>query len=262
MVRALFSVAVTLAMALAVTFYTALASAMELPETIDNVRPGIVSIGIVRPAKQVGKHRPSMEYRGTGFVVGNGRQVMTNFHVLPDEEAMAPNGRLVAFVGRGKTAEPRSATVVRVDKTHDLALLTLSGKPLPALSLSSSKTVREGQELAFTGFPIGMVLGMYPSTNKGIVSAITPVAIPAVSSGNLTAAQVRRIRDPYFVYQLDAIAYPGNSGSPVYEVDTGKVVGVINSVFIKESKEGALSKPSGITYAIPVKYVKELLSGE
>ena len=36
-------------------------------------------------------------------------------------------------------------------------------------------------------------------------------------------------------FQLDAIAYPGNSGSP-HEPATGQVVGVINSVFVKESK--------------------------
>ena len=61
------------------------------------------------------------------------------------------------------------------------------------------------------------------------------------------------------MFQLDAVAYPGNSGSPLYETDTCKVVGVINSVYVKESKETLLSSPSGIAYAIPVKYVKQLL---
>ncbi len=36
-------------------------------------------------------------------------------------------------------------------------------------------------------------------------------------------------------------------------------IGVINKVVVKESKEAVLEKPSGITYAIPVRYVKELL---
>ena len=35
------------------------------------------------------------------------------------------------------------------------------------------------------------------------------------------------------VYQLDATAYPGNSGSPLLDADSGKVLGVINSVFVK-----------------------------
>jgi S1-C subfamily serine protease len=67
------------------------------------------------------------------------------------------------------------------------------------------------------------------------------------------------MRNPYVVYQLDMVAYPGNSGSPVYDVDTGKVIGVVNSVFVKGTKESVLEKPSGISYAIPVKYVHDLL---
>jgi serine protease Do len=91
------------------------------------------------------------------------------------------------------------------------------------------------------------------------VSVITPFARPANTSKTLTADQLRRIRNPFNVFQLDATAYPGNSGSPVYEPDTGRVIGVINSVFVKEGKESMLAKPTGISYAIPVNYVKALL---
>jgi len=34
---------------------------------------------------------------------------------------------------------------------------------------------------------------------------------------------------------------------------------VINSVLIKETKEAVIEKPSGISYAIPVRFVHELL---
>ncbi len=61
------------------------------------------------------------------------------------------------------------------------------------------------------------------------------------------------------MFELDAIAYPGNSGSPVWHPDTGEVLGVVNSVYVKGAKEAALSAPSGISYAIPVKYVHQLL---
>ncbi|MBL8250902.1 MAG: serine protease, partial [Candidatus Competibacter sp.] len=40
---------------------------------------------------------------------------------------------------------------------------------------------------------------------------------------------------------------------------TGRVVGVINQVFVQQSKEAALEKPSGITYAIPVRHAQALL---
>jgi len=36
------------------------------------------------------------------------------------------------------------------------------------------------------------------------------------------------------------------------------VIGVINSVFVKESKETILQQPSGITYAIPIGYAEDL----
>ena len=62
------------------------------------------------------------------------------------------------------------------------------------------------------------------------------------------------------VYQLDATAYPGNSGSPLYDPASGEVLGVMNMVFVKSTKENVLSDPSGISYAIPVEYLQRLLA--
>ena len=50
------------------------------------------------------------------------------------------------------------------------------------------------------------------------------------------------------------------AGSPLYDPDSGEVIGVINMVFVKGTKEAALSQPSGITYAIPIQVLKELLA--
>ena len=69
---------------------------------------------------------------------------------------------------------------------------------------------------------------------------------------------LRHLREPYDILQIDAVAFPGNSGSPVYRIATGEVVGVINKVFIKGKKEHILKEPTGLTYAIPVAYVKAL----
>ena len=52
------------------------------------------------------------------------------------------------------------------------------------------------------------------------------------------------------IFQLDATAYPGQSGSPLYDGASGEVVGIINMVLVKSTKESALSQPSGISYAI------------
>ena len=120
-------------------------------------------------------------------------------------------------------------------------------------------TVREGQNLAFTGFPIGAILGLYHVTHQAMISSLTPIAIPTRGAKDLDVKAVTRLRKAFDVFQLDATAYPGNSGSPLYDPDTGEVIGVINMVFVKGTKEAAISAPSGITYAIPIDYVKRLL---
>ena len=233
----------------------------DLPATIEAIRPGIVGVGAARPVRQPLAKGPPVRVMGTGFVVGNGRQVITNHHVIPVDIDTEHKESLAVFTGRGEASVIRAARLVRSDPEHDLALLEFSGEPLPALTLGDGAQVREGESIAFTGFPIGVVLGLFPVTHRGIISVITPTVIPAWNSRSLTAAQVQRIKSPFDVYQLDATAYPGNSGSPVYRADSGVVIGVINSVFIKDTKEAVLEKPSGISYAIPIKYVHELLHG-
>jgi len=92
------------------------------------------------------------------------------------------------------------------------------------------------------------------------VSVVTPIAIPQGRAADLDPATVRRLSTGSFpVFQLDATAYPGSSGSPVYNPDTGEVLGVINMVLVKSTKESVLSQPSGITYAVPSRHLKSLL---
>ena len=235
-------------------FTTNLAMAQNpLPDTLEKVRPSIVAIGTFDPTG-----RPRNVFRGSGFVVGNGHQVVTNYHVLPKKLSTKSKETLAVFSGRGNRVRYHEARVLAKDVANDLALLYIS-TPLPAMSLGSASEVREGDEIAFTGFPLGMVLGLYPVTHRGIVSAITPMAQPQVSAKVITAQMIRAMRNASNVLQLDATAYPGNSGSAVYDPATGRVVGVINSVLVKGNKEAAIQKPSGITYAIDVQHVHQLL---
>jgi S1-C subfamily serine protease len=225
-----------------------------LPDLIDNIRPSIVGVGTIQATR-----RPPSKLLGTGFVIGDGHLIATNAHVLPKEINTARKEFIAVFIGRGNRTEGIAAEVVGIDEQHDLAILKINGDALPAVTLGNNEFSREGTQIAFTGFPIGAVLGLYPVTHTGIVSVITPIVIPARSSGELTAKQIKFLRSPYDIYQLDATAYPGNSGSPMYETTTGKVIGIINMVFVKDKKENILKDPSAITYAIPVRYLHELL---
>ena len=235
------------------------AVAKDLPDVIDAVRPAIVGVGTAYPPRQpIAGQRPNQLF-GTGFAVGDGQLIVTNHHVLPELLDYDNRQSLAVFAGRGRDAKVHVARIVARDQEHDLAILRITSTRLPTLSLGDSANVREGETMAFTGFPIGAVLGLYPVTHLGIVSSITPIARTANDSSELSAVALQRMRNPYDVFQLDAIAYPGNSGSPVYRPDSGEVIGVVNSVFVKESREMVLERPSGISYAIPVRFVHALL---
>lgn len=224
-----------------------------LPDTLLKVRPAVVAVGTYNPSG-----RPRQTFRGSGFVVDTGHLVVTNLHVLPKELNEQRKETLAVFSGRGKRVRYHEATTLATDPQHDLALLYIS-TPLPALELAQNDSIREGGEIAFTGFPLGMLLGLYPVTHRGIVSTIAPLAQPQISAKVITPGMIRAMREASNVLQLDATAYPGNSGSAVYEPATGEVVGVINSVFVKGNKEAAITDPSGISYAIPVRHVRELI---
>lgn len=228
--------------------------AAGLADTVAKIKPSIVGVGSYQSTRA-----PQSHLMGTGFVIADGYHVVTNAHVVDALPVDKDNQKLVVFAGAGPRPEVRSARILIRDEEHDLVILRLEGAKLPPLLLGNSDAVREGERYAFTGFPIGAVLGLYPVTHGGIISSISPNVIPLSTSGQLNASLIRKLKNPYSVFQLDATAYPGNSGSPLYRPDTGEVIGIINKVFIKQSKESVLDKPSGITYAIPASYLETLL---
>ena len=233
----------------------ATAAAHDLADTVAVIKPSIVGVGTFERTRQ-----PAIKLLGTGFVVADGRHVLTNLHVVPEVFDSQKQETLAIFAGTGEDPEVRLAVLEAADADHDVALLKFSDAPLPAMRLGDSSEVREGQPYAFTGFPIGAILGLYPVTHRGIISSITPAIVPQDDAGRLTVDAIRRLKDPYMVFQLDATAYPGNSGSPLYDPSTGAVIGIVNKVFVQETKEMVLQRPSGISYAIPIRYAKALLS--
>ena len=223
--------------------------------TIQRVKPSIVVVGTFKKTDS-----PQFVMRGTGFAIGSGNLIATNAHVLPDSKN--PDGPALAILSRNDQgqAQVRQAHVVNKDSEHDLAILRIDGPALPALKLRNSDSVREGQLVGFTGFPIGGALGFSPVTHRGMISSITPIALPGGNARQINSKLIRQVRSGTFnIFQLDATAYPGNSGSPVFDADSGEVIGIVNMVFIKGSREAALTQPSGISYAIPSNYLLEAL---
>jgi S1-C subfamily serine protease len=234
--------------------FAALAQAGR-PATIERVKPSIVAIGTFERLRN-----PQFSFSGTGFVVADGTLIATNEHVVTKLVVPQGNETLAIAVRTPGGMQVRQAKRIASDGAADLALLKIDGAPLPALFLGDSEQVREGENYLLTGFPIGAVLGLYPVTHQAMIASITPIAIPAPRADKLDARMVRRLAaGAYTVFQLDAVAYPGSSGSPVYHPDSGEVVAIVNSVFVKGTKESALSEPSGITYAIPARKLREML---
>lgn len=227
-----------------------------LPELIEQVKPSIVVIGTYNKTRT-----PAFVMRGTGFVVGDGLLVATNAHVAP-ELVDTSNGEVLVVQSRpaSPNAQLRPARIALSDKFHDLALLRIEGVPLPVMTLKAEGPVREGESVAFTGFPIGGALGLSPVTHRGTISAITPIALPSPTARQLNEKVIKSLKSGSFeIYQLDGTAYPGNSGGPLFELEKGEVIGIINMVFVKGTKESVLTNPSGISYAIPVSYLQEML---
>lgn len=234
----------------------------DISSTISKVKPSIVIVGTYKNTNS-----PRFALRGTGFVVGNGSAgsgnlVITNAHVLQQPAEQDLDAALVVQVRVGKNEiQMRPATVLEVDKVHDLTLLRFEGPAVSALSVRDSSSVQEGQTIAFMGFPIGGALGFSPVTHRGMVSSIAAAALPTPSAQQLNEKTIRSLRggNSFDVFQLDGTAYPGNSGGPLFDPETGEVLGVVNMVFIKGTRESALTNPSGISYAIPSGFVLQLL---
>lgn len=226
-----------------------------LTQAIARVKPSVVGVGSMLKTRT-----PPMHFIGTGFVAGDGLSVLTCAHVIDKLLAANPNEVIGILTGQGETAQFRPARVASIDIEHDLALLRLAGAPLPALALGDAATVREGQALAFTGFPLGMLLGLHHVTHRATVSSLTPVVMPSENAQRLDTRRLAQLqKSPYTVFQLDATAYPGSSGSPLFDPETGLVYGIVNMVYVKGLKETAISAPSGITYAIPGNYMQTIL---
>jgi S1-C subfamily serine protease len=107
------------------------------------------------------------------------------------------------------------------------------------LDIEDYRNVREGDEIATCGFPLGNYLHeqlgtVTSSFTQGIISSIIPG--PDVPEEHLKG------------FQLNLTAMPGNSGGPVFSLNTGKVFGVLQAGAVDH---GGKVVP-GLTKAEPV----------
>ena len=229
-------------------------AAEKLVSLIQKVKPSIVAVGTY-----YFNDVPKLQFRGTGFAVGDGTLIITNAHTITRIEEENKLKQLRIF---NQKLESKGIKVhlIEKDEAHDLALLKIESGAILPLEIGDSSSVREGETVAFTGYPLGLILGLNPTTHMGIISAIAPIVLPSPNARAIEKEIVKFLRQPYDIFQLDATAYPGNSGSPVFRVSSGEVIGVINMVFVKGKKEHLLKEPTGITYAIPGNFIRLLLS--
>lgn len=137
---------------------------------------------------------------GSGFVVGSGGYIMTNFHVIKD------GGKPYVVLSEIEGGLP--ATVVAHDPGRDLALLKVN---VPAeISLNpldiSTEEIGRGFDVAAFGYPLG---GESLKATFGRISGL-----PAPSSEQM--------------YVLDCTINPGNSGGPLCD-KRGAVVGIVTA---------------------------------
>lgn len=241
-------------------FWNATSSqASNMINTAEQVSQSLLAVGTVKPNLRHQKKLEASRFLGTGFAIADGKQVVTSLHVVKQD--FAKGERLAVILGKGRQLQVRSAEIILEDSLHDLAVLKITGEAIPTLSLAGSDLEPVGTGVGLSGFPLGINVGFYPVTHRGMIASVAPLASPMSSGEKMSAMYMRALRDGFLVYQLDATVLPGHSGSPVYSPDSGRVLGVVMGHLTLDMPNGKnLRRPSGISYIIPIRYLHDLLA--
>ncbi|SHM89074.1 S1C family serine protease [Gracilibacillus kekensis] len=159
---------------------------------------------------------------GSGFVINNEGDIITNAHVIEDAESIVvklSNGRQypAAIVGIGKEQD---FAVIRVPELHNLEPITID----------SEYQAEIGDEIIAIGSPVGI----QNSVSLGLV-------VGTDRSFTINNFQYDN------VFQISANITYGNSGGPLILRNSGKVIG-INSAGISDTDIG---------FSIPVTQAKD-----
>jgi len=165
---------------------------------------------------------------GTGSIIQSGGLVLTNAHVVIEEQTGKPFARLSVFLKPPRvTGESRSdlsrmvrAKVVAYSQPLDLALLKLEGvtEPLPVVDVSESGQARIGDRVVAIGHP----------EQGGLWTLTTGVISAEVDNFNGVKGK--------HVFQTETGLNRGNSGGPLLDGE-GRMIGV-NTAIARVAPDG------------------------
>ncbi len=223
-------------------------SQTDISLAVEEANPAVVSVIITREVPVVEEYGTRLlpfgirvpQYRnngteekqvggGSGFFVSEDGLVVTNRHVVSEEDAK--------FSVVTMTGETYEAEVLARDEVLDIAILKVDGEQFPALEFADSDVLKQGQWV----IAIGNALAEFQnSVSVGVVSGL---------SRSIVAGSGMEQELLEGVIQTDAAINPGNSGGPLLDA-SGKVVGVNVAV-----TRGA----QNIGFAIPANVVKSIV---
>jgi len=141
------------------------------------------------------------DVRGTGFFVSSDGFIATAKHVISN---LDPNSITIKENVNGNI---HKAKVVKISELSDIAILKIIGTNYSPVTLGHFENIKIGDEIGFIGF------------NPGI-------NIPLVNSGNVSATGQDNLLK---IFTINSFVNRGNSGSPVFSIATGRVIGLISS---------------------------------
>jgi S1-C subfamily serine protease len=167
---------------------------------------------------------------GSGFIVATDGTIVTNKHVVSDEDA--------DYTVITSDAEEHKADVIARHPTMDIALLKIEGSNFSAIELGESDNLKVGQSVIAIGNPLGEFSN---SASLGIISGLKRDIVAGSGMGDSEKLMG--------IIQTDAAINPGNSGGPLLDI-SGKVIGI--NVAVAQGAEN-------IGFALPINLVKNTI---
>ena len=172
---------------------------------------------------------------GTGFIFNPMGYAVTCAHVVQNAT------EIYVRIGTAEDAV-QQAKVVSCDTQADIAILLIDGQGYYSASIDLDTRATLGDEVVILGYPFGSkvaddVMGMSVSFTRGYVSS-------------------RQIKNGLEQVFLDVSAKAGNSGSPVLNRRTGKVIGILCGSMLNQSGQRLVEE---INYMRPIKYMTRMM---